>query len=231
MTYWQDSQDLNITVFKVVCFLPSSLALWCQIVGKYFPRIILRMPLIKIRSQYPSENDVTIIILFFGLAGRRDRWRRGVGGTTRQPYISHIWYSFKQSHTLYKYSTASRTYSVVRGNSSEYVQRLHYVVHVKSRFRKQLRIARIYWGYKQFLWKYWGDLLQEDKEMQRTHRHDCWTMINLGPETGRIGRWRRAECHLGTPTYCGSYLRYGTLASGGYCLSLTGARYARRAVW
>ena len=45
--------------------------------GNYFLWIILRGLLIKIRSLYPSEDDLTIVKLFFGLAGGRDRWRAG----------------------------------------------------------------------------------------------------------------------------------------------------------
>ena len=65
-----------MTIFNVFCFLPSSLALWYQIVRKYFLWVILRRPLIKIRSQYPSEDDVTIITLFFWLGRQAD----GLGG-------------------------------------------------------------------------------------------------------------------------------------------------------
>ena len=50
-------------------------------VGKYFPWIILRKLLIKIRSKYPSEDDVIIITLFFGLVGGRNQLRgRAAGG-------------------------------------------------------------------------------------------------------------------------------------------------------
>ena len=50
--------------FNVFCFLLSFVALWCQMVGKYFLWIILRGLLIKIRSQYLSEDDVTIVNSF-----------------------------------------------------------------------------------------------------------------------------------------------------------------------
>ena len=60
--------------------------------------------------------------------------------------------------------------------------------------------------------KYWK---LSDYFFRKISEKDCWTMINLGPETGLIGRWRRAECHPGTPTCCGPYLRYGTLDNEG----------------
>ena len=46
----------------------------------------------------------------------------------------------------------------------------------------------------------------------------CWIRRNLGLETGHTGRPRRDGCHPGTLTYCGPYLRRGTLARGGYLL-------------
>ena len=56
------------------------------------------------------------------------------------------------------------------GNTPEYVRGLHYIVDVKSQLRKQLRLARMYRGYNEFLRKNWDDLLREDVETQRTHR-------------------------------------------------------------
>ena len=61
-------------------------------------------------------------------------------------------------------------FSNYNGNSSECVRGVHYVVDVKSQLRKQLRLARMYQGYNEFLRKKWDDLLREDEEMQRTHR-------------------------------------------------------------
>ena len=53
-------------------------------VGKYFLWIILRRLWIKIRSQYPSEDDVTIIKLFLaGQVGGIDGGRAGGGGGGR----------------------------------------------------------------------------------------------------------------------------------------------------
>ena len=78
-TLWPIGKILENRTKKlnVFCFILSFVALWCQMVGKYFLWIILRGLLIKIRSQYSSEDDVTIVKLFFGLAGRRDWWRAG----------------------------------------------------------------------------------------------------------------------------------------------------------
>ena len=69
-------------------------------VSKYFPWVILRKLLIKIRSKYPSEDAVTIITLIFWLGrraelmpgGRGQHDRRGSKATHAQVDAPHMIY-------------------------------------------------------------------------------------------------------------------------------------------